>query len=148
MKKFFAQYFERLAFVLVTGIGLYLLAGPADAQTGRGNPSGYVQGAATTVNVADTGCVTGSCAILSLGGYKSFSIQLTGTCGTCTANFEASNDGTNWQALNAAPSNSATPAASASAAGLWQGSGAFSQIRVRLSARSSGSFVVTLRAAL
>lgn len=99
---------------------------------------------AGTCTVTNTGCV-----ILPLGGYTKVSVQLTGTCGTCTAQFEVSVDGTTWVAQNMTPPNSATPAASTTAVGAWNnalvGPGRF---RVRLSAIASGSFVVTIRATL
>lgn len=72
-------------------------------------------------------------------------VQITGTL-SATISFEATVDGTNWVAFNMTPSNSATAAASATAVGAWSAStGAFSGIRARCSAYSSGSPVVTIR---
>lgn len=104
----------------------------------------------TTLTTTSSGvcAYTTDCVKLNVGGYSGISVQVTGTCGTCTLQFETTVDGTNWVALSMVPSNSTTPATSTSTVGVWQASAGASQIRARLSARSSGSFVVSLRATL
>lgn len=72
-------------------------------------------------------------------------VQIYGTL-SATISFEATVDGTNWVAFNMVPSNSATAAASATAAGAWSAStGGFAGIRARCSAYTSGSPLVTIR---
>jgi hypothetical protein len=88
----------------------------------------------------------GSTVTLGLGGYTGVAVQLTGTCGTCTVNFETTLDGSNWVALNMTPPDSTTAVTSASDAGVWKGATIGTSVRARMSARSSGSFVVTMRA--
>jgi hypothetical protein len=102
----------------------------------------------TTLSTTSSGACayTTDCVKLNVGGYTGVSVQITGTCGTCTVQFEATIDGTNWVALSMLPSNSTTPVTNAAVVGVWQASIGAAQIRARLSARSSGSFVISLRA--
>jgi hypothetical protein len=107
--------------------------------------------ASGTVNAIDAGtCTTTSagCVVIAPHGYRNIAVQVTGTCGTCTLSFEMSVDGVNWVAQNLTPTNSATPASSTTAAGVWVGSSGPGIFRARLSARASGSFVITIRATL
>lgn len=83
---------------------------------------------------------------LNLGSYVGVGVQVTGTCGTCTLNFEATLDGTNWVAVNMTPPDSTTPATTTTAVGVWTGAVVGRTFRVRMSARSSGSFVISIRA--
>jgi hypothetical protein len=72
-------------------------------------------------------------------------VQIVGSL-SATITFEATVDGTNWVAFNMTPTNSVTPASTATAAGAWSAStGGYAGIRARCSAYSSGSPVVTLR---
>lgn len=74
------------------------------------------------------------------------SVQIGGTF-SATITFEGSVDGTNFRALNMTPSNSTTAATTATTVGVWVSgnAGAYSAIRARCSAYTSGSPVVTIR---
>lgn len=87
----------------------------------------------------------GQAVALNLMDYVGIGVQVTGTCGTCTLQFEVTVDGTNWVAANMTPPDSTTAATSTTATGVWGGGMVGSAFRVRMSARSSGSFVVTIR---
>lgn len=100
----------------------------------------------TASGTLNTTSGAGSVVTLNIGGYTGVAVQLVGTCGTCTVNFEVTVDGTNWVATNLTPPDSTTPATSASAAGVWKGPANASGFRARMSARASGSFAATLRA--
>ena len=72
-------------------------------------------------------------------------VQIVGAL-SATITFEASVDGTNYVAFNMTPSNSGTEASTATAAGAWtKSTGAYSAVRARCSASTSGSPVVTIR---
>lgn len=75
------------------------------------------------------------------------SIAITGTW-TGTVQFEASGDmAGNFNAVNATPSNSATPATSATANGLWRVPvSGYTHIRVRASATITGAAQISLSA--
>lgn len=107
--------------------------------------TGTLTASAATIT---TTCTVSSCVQVNEAGYTSVSVQTVGTCGTCTLNFEASNDGVVWVAVNLMPVAGSTAVASTSTAGMWQGGVSAQQFRVRQSARSSGGFVVTARATL
>lgn len=72
-------------------------------------------------------------------------LQLTGTW-TGTVTFEATIDGLTWVALNMVPSNSATPASTATANGAFSANVAgYTTVRARFSTATSGSVTVTLQ---
>jgi hypothetical protein len=107
-----------------------------------------------TLSATDTGtCATANaCVVLQVNGYAALGIQATGTCGTCTLNFETTMDDVNWVATNLVPVGASTAVSSASASGAWT-SGALgpivvSQARARMSALVSGSFSVIVRATI
>jgi hypothetical protein len=103
---------------------------------------------ATPVAITASGTIiaTDGTVTVGVGGYGSVGIQITGTW-TATALFEASIDGTNYQALEAWPSNSATSATSSAANGVWNSPvGGFNQVRVRANPFTSGTLTVSLRA--
>lgn len=106
-----------------------------------------------TLSATDTGtCATANaCLALQVNGYAALGLQATGTCGTCTLQFETTMDDVNWVATNLVPVGASTPASSASASGEWT-TGVnplvVSQIRARMSALASGSFSVVLRATI
>lgn len=132
--------------VLLVLCALFVASSTLYAQNiGRITP---VQTASATLSTQNAACVATACTTLSLGGYTKVSVSVFGTCGTCTLQFEASIDGTNWVAVNMTPLNSVTPATSTSAAGVWQGTVGAAQFRARMSALSSGNFAVVLRATL
>jgi hypothetical protein len=114
--------------------------------------SGQVQRTLTatgTLSVVDAGtCTTTTtgCVILRSGGARNISVQLTGTCGTCTVLFEMSVDGTTWVAQLLTPPGTAVAVSTTSAVGVWTGPVGPGAFRARLSAWASGSFVVTARA--
>lgn len=94
--------------------------------------------------VADSGCLSTNCISVELGGYRNFSFQVVGTCGTCTVQFETSSDGATWVAVNMLPvSGTQTAVTSTAAAGIWQGAVTAPRVRARMSAWASGSFIVT-----
>jgi len=85
-------------------------------------------------------------ATLAVNGASGTAIQITGTF-VATLQFEGTVDGTNWVSLFSTPNGTATTVTSATAVGMWLAkSGGFSQIRVRASAYTSGTAVVTIRA--
>lgn len=87
-----------------------------------------------------------ACASVSVQGIVYVAVQLAGTF-TATVTFEATVDGANWVALNLTPSNSATPASTATAVGVWSGNvGGYSQVRARVSAYTSGTVLTSLQA--
>jgi len=105
----------------------------------------YVTGSLTA---SGSTCATaGACIQLplpnqNLGGVT---ITLSGTW-SATNQFEATGDGTNFSAINALPSNSTTAVTSATGNGLWQANVAgYVAIRVRVSAYTSGTVVVTIQ---
>lgn len=129
----FQRFLALLAFCLV------FLASPALAQsnTNKGTISAY-----------GTDCsVVTRCVMLQIPvGAASATIQLSGTF-TGTANFEVSNDGTNFYAQNAYPTPTSTAATSATTASLWRLQvGSYTWLRVRASALSAGQIYVLLKA--
>lgn len=103
-----------------------------------------------TKTISTTTCTTGSsagCVVAGAVGRGGMGIQVTGTF-VGTLQFEGSVDGTNYVAINAFPPNSTTAATSTTTTGTWQvGAGGMSYVRVRFSAYTSGSAVVSLRTA-
>ena len=84
---------------------------------------------------------------LDVTGLGSVGIQLTGTW-VGTVSFEASVDGRTFVALNAHPSNSTTPASSATGNGVWTSNcGGFAIVRARMSSYTSGTATVTIQGA-
>ena len=83
---------------------------------------------------------------LALAGQSAAAAQITGTwVGTIT--FEASLDGTTWTAINATPASTSTPQTTTTVNGLYRlGPGGFQQFRANMSAFTSGSATVLLRA--
>lgn len=90
----------------------------------------------------------GQSVVVGMGGYTAVLVQVTGSCTTCTLLFETSGDGTNYGGVSLFPPNSLTSVTQTAAAGQWQGSVVSNLVRIRMSARASGSFVVTVRATL
>lgn len=78
-------------------------------------------------------------------GYGSVGIQLSGTwAGTIT--FQGSVDGSNWQALDVWPTNSATSVTTATANGVWYAPvGGLAHVRANFTTFTSGTATVTLR---
>jgi hypothetical protein len=122
---------------LVWLLAFWALAGPAVAQF---LPDQFFSATCTVA------CTT---AVMSTQGMGTVSIQATGTGGSLAFTFQGTNDGgVTWQTLGAVtPSAPSTVVTSASANGIWLVSAAgFSQVRVNLSAISSGSETFTLEA--
>jgi len=83
---------------------------------------------------------------LTVNGTSSTAVQITGTF-VGTLQFEGTVDGTNWVSFFVTPNGTAATVTSTTAPGVWQGkSGGFSIVRVRMSAYTSGTAVVTIRA--
>lgn len=83
---------------------------------------------------------------LAVNGTSSTAIQVTGTF-VATLQFEGTVDGTNWVSFYVTPNGTAATVTSATGTGVWQGkSGGFSSVRVRASAYTSGTAVVSIRA--
>lgn len=101
---------------------------PAD-----GTASGSLTAATQTVETA------------AAAGQGTAAIQVSGTW-SATLVFEGTVDGTNWSTLTVRPIGNATTATTASANGIWRAALAgLQKIRVRCSAYTSGTAVVTIR---
>jgi hypothetical protein len=102
----------------------------------HGNPRNFIRGTLTATNDALTLPLTVT------GG--AVGVQLDGTwSGTIT--FEATLNGTTWVALNLTPSNSTTPASTATANGAWgDANWGWKQVRARFSTATSGTVDVTI----
>lgn len=85
---------------------------------------------------------------LALSGQSAASTQITGTwVGTLT--FEASLDGTTWTAINAVSASTSSPQTTTTVNGLYRLTPAGTQqIRVNMTAFTSGSAVISLRASI
>lgn len=117
-----------------------LVAAPLSAQSPQ-SLSVPLTSTSATCAVPSTACVN-----VSVQGVVYVAIQLAGTF-TATVSFEGTVDGANWVALNLTPSNSATPASTATAVGVWSGNvGGYSQVRARVSAYTSGTILTSLQA--
>lgn len=89
-----------------------------------------------------TGCIG-----LQVAGLAGIGLQVTGTY-SGTISFEASIDGTTFVALNLTPLNSTTAATSTTTTGVWTGGvGGAAIVRARMSSYTSGTALVTLKAA-
>jgi hypothetical protein len=78
-------------------------------------------------------------AVLDVSAWRSVAVQIVGTL-SATISFEATVDRQTWVALNLTPSNSATDASSATAAGAWRKDiSGFALVRARCSAYTSGN---------
>jgi hypothetical protein len=130
------------ATLLAIALVIVALTVPLRAQT-VGRP---VLAGPATLAASNAACLVTNCISINLGGYSAVSAQLFGACGTCTAQFEETVDGTNWVAINLLPPNGTVGVSSTAAAGIWQGAIIARSFRVRLSAWASGSWVVSLRA--
>lgn len=101
-----------------------------------------------SITASGSSCTATTC--VSLATYASTGSASIGVSGTYsgTLQFEASPDnGGNWVAINAYPSNSTTAATSTTSTGAWQVNLAgFTNLRVRCSSYSSGTAVVNLQA--
>lgn len=98
-----------------------------------------------TLTAANAGSCTGTttaCAFFGAQKQAGLGIQITGTF-VGTVQFEQTIDGTTWVSLSMTPYNSSTTVTSATAPGLWTGAVTNNKIRVRCSAYTSGSIVVT-----
>ena len=91
-------------------------------------------------------CVTAPCVTAPVEAtYGGATFTLNGTW-SATVQFEASGDGgVTWVALNATPSNSSTAASSSTSSGAWQANvSAYTIVRIRVSAYTSGTVVATI----
>jgi hypothetical protein len=98
----------------------------------------------TSGNCAGGTSSSAGCAVVTVSGYGTVGIQITGTF-TGTLSFEQTNDDTNWVAMTVynvtAPSTGVT---TATGPGLFTGSAAgIKRVRVRFSAYTSGSAIVS-----
>lgn len=133
---------KRLA-LLVLCLALAVTAG---AQQTSFTPASISASFTATTCTGTPGTGTG-CVVLNVSGFASVSIQLSGF-GAATVQFEASDDGVTYTALNMTPPNSTSAVTSATANGLWVGSvGGLKYVRVRASAYTSGTIVATIQAA-
>lgn len=110
---------------------------------------GVASGQSLTGSITATGATcstTAACVDLQMpsGDAGSATILVTGTW-VATLQFEASVDGITYAAINFVPPNSTSPVTSATANGTWQGNVAgYKNVRVRCSAFTSGTAVVTI----
>lgn len=126
---------------LLLACAVWLVAGSAVAQIPA--PPATASASLTSTTCPGTGCVQ-----LNVSSYASAGIQVTGTW-VATLTFEVSIDGATYQAVNATPTNSTSAATTTAANGLWAASVAGQKyLRVRASAYTSGTAVVTLQTAL
>lgn len=119
---------DRLRATIANGLAVDVTRGAADVTA-----SGSLAGAAQVVTLA-------------LAGQSAAAAQITGTwVGTIT--FEASLDGTTWTALNAVSASTSSPQTTTTVNGLYRLTpGGLQQIRANMSAFTSGSASVLLRA--
>lgn len=76
---------------------------------------------------------------MNVRGLAGVGLQLAGTWAG-TVSFEATLNGRTWVAFNMVPSNSATPASSATATGCWSANCAgYEAVRARFSTATSGA---------
>lgn len=101
-----------------------------------------------TIAASNSSCVYGACVYLDLDRDDQYAaVQVTGTF-SATLQFEASVDKSTFVAIAGLPSSGGSSATSATAVGAWQFSVAgYRQLRVRASARASGSASITIRTA-
>jgi hypothetical protein len=103
----------------------------------------------TNVDEAASGSLTATSQAVTysaLAGKSTVGVQITGTF-VATVTFEATIDGTNWTAINAVTNQTGALVTTATATGLWQIDVAgYIGFRVRCSAFTSGTVVVTCRA--
>ncbi len=95
--------------------------------------------------VYSSACTTATCVVVPMNALaNSETWQITGTF-TGTVTFEATVDGTNWVAASVVPVGATrTLTTTATAAGVWQmNTTGFAYVRVRCSAFTSGTIVVT-----
>ena len=120
---------DRLRSTTANGLSVDVTRGPADVTA-----SGSLAGAAQVVTLA-------------LAGQSAAAAQITGTwVGTIT--FEASLDGTTWTAINAVSASTSSPQTTTTVNGLYRITpGGLQQFRANMSAFTSGSATVLLRAA-
>lgn len=104
-------------------------------------------GSVTTVDATASGSLAGAAQVvtLALAGQSAAAAQITGTwAGTIT--FEGSLDGTTWNPINAVSASTSTPQTTTTVNGLYRITPAgLQQIRVNMSAFTSGSATVLLR---
>lgn len=111
---------------------LFILAGSASGQD-----------ATVTANVAGADQAT----TLNLNGFGTAAVQVTGTW-TATLTFEATVDGTNWFTINVFKVSDFSAVTTTAANGQWMtGVAGYRSVQVRASAYTSGTAVVTIRAA-
>lgn len=99
----------------------------------------------TSKALSTTTCPGAGCVVLGTSGVGGLGVQVTGTfSGTLT--FEGSIDGVTFSTLNLTPVNSTTATTTTTTTGVWSGGvGGLATVRVRFSAYSSGTAVVTLQ---
>lgn len=119
---------DRLRSTTANGLSVDVTRGPVDVTA-----SGSLAGAAQVVTLA-------------LAGQSAAAAQITGTwVGTIT--FEASLDGTTWTAINAVSASTSSPQTTTTVNGLYRITpGGLQQFRANMSAFTSGSATVLLRA--
>lgn len=105
--------------------------------------SGTVFAQVSTRSLTGTACPGVGCADLLVANKGSVGVQITGTF-SGTLQFEQTIDGTTWTTWPVLPNGSATAVTSATAAGLWFGTVTVQSVRVRFSAYTSGTAVVSL----
>ena len=130
----------------VTGTGVQRVVLATDVALPAGANS---LGAVTVADVTATGTLTAAAqtVVLSMAsGMSSASAQITGTwVGTIT--FEGTVDGTNWVAINGVFAGTSTPGSTITANGVVRLTpGGLTSIRLNMTAFTSGSAVITMRA--
>jgi hypothetical protein len=93
--------------------------------------------------LSTTTCPGAGCVVAPVGGQSSVAIQITGTF-VGTLQFEQSSDGTNYDVLALYPNRSPLGQTATTAPGLWNGTILSARARVRFSAFTSGTALVTI----
>lgn len=97
-----------------------------------------------SASLTSTTCPGTGCVVVQVGTSGTIGVQLTGTF-VATTQFEKTNDATNWVSWSVTVNGGTTTVTSATATGYWTGSVAgATAVRVRASAYTSGTVVVTL----
>lgn len=126
---------KKMLVVLATALALVGVSTPAGAQ----NPP--ITQTISTTTCPGSGAAAG-CAVFGSIDRASTGIQIQGTF-VGTLQFEQTIDNVNWVSWSVTPFDSATAVTSATGVGLWTGSVTNFKVRVRFSAYTSGSAVVT-----
>lgn len=114
----------------------------------RGTASGGTSVIQNDITASGSLAALNQTVVLALNGQSAASVQLSGTwVGTVT--FEGSNDGTNWTSVNAVADSTSQPQPTTTVNGLYRLTpGGLMQLRANMTAFTSGSATVSMRASV